>query len=79
MNCNVTSQQTVGWESGEIIHWEIGLTEADLGYAYVASNTDLHLLTLFLPQETDMVKSDLKDYENKLRSSGAQVVGDPSA
>lgn len=79
MNCNVTSQQTVGWESGEIIHWEIGLTEADLGYAYVASNTDLHLLTFFLPQETDMVKSDLKDYENKLRSSGAQVVGDPSA
>ena len=75
---NVTGQQTLGWESGEIIHYEIGLTGEGLGYAYVASNTDLHLLTLFLLQETEIVKNDLKDYENKLRSSGAQIVKTPS-
>ena len=43
-----------------------------------ASNTDLHLLTLFLLQETDTVKKDLKDYEQKLRISGAQIVQSPS-
>lgn len=78
MNRNVTSQQTLGWEGGEIIHYEIGLTGVGLGYAYVASNTDLHLLTIFLPQETEKVKNDLKDYEHKLRSSGAQIVENPS-
>ena len=33
---NITGQQTLGWESGEVIHYEIGLTKEGLGYAYVS-------------------------------------------
>lgn len=76
MDRKVASQETLRWESGEEIHYEIGVTLTGLGYAYVASNTDINLLTLFLPQEAENVKNDVGDYGRKLKSSGAQTIKD---
>ncbi len=67
----VRGEANFQWESEEQIHYEYGETGAGLGYAYIASNTDLHLLTLFLPQETDAVVRDLKEYAQKLKQSGS--------
>jgi SAM-dependent methyltransferase len=76
MDRKVTIQEALSWESGEEIHYEIGTTGPGLGYAYVASNTDINLLTLFLPQESEKVQNDMKEYGRKLKSSGAQTVKD---
>jgi SAM-dependent methyltransferase len=62
------------WPRGDEVHYELGITGKNLGYAYVASNTGLNLLTLFLPFEMEMVKRDLQEYLTQLRSEGAEVV-----
>jgi tRNA1(Val) A37 N6-methylase TrmN6 len=67
----INREETLNWESGEELHLEIGKAGPDLGFTYIASNTDTHLLTLYLPQETDQVMQDLMDYLNKIRLSGA--------
>ncbi len=74
MDAKVVSERTYQWDSGEEIHYEIGETGPGLGYAYVASNTDLHLLTLFLPQEAETVNRDLEEYGQRLKSSGAKIL-----
>jgi hypothetical protein len=60
------------WPAGEEIHYELGMTRGELGYAYVASNTDIHLLTLCLPGELAAVRRDLEEYIRQLQSSGAR-------
>jgi hypothetical protein len=74
----ITSQEALSWESGEEIHYEIGATGTGLRYAYVASNTDINLLTLFLPQEAEKVQNDMKEYGRKLKISDAQTIKDTS-
>ncbi len=60
------------WPTGEEIHYELGITQGELGYAYVASNTDIHLLTLCVPDELGSVRRDLEEYVRQLQSSGAK-------
>jgi hypothetical protein len=61
------------WPTGEEIHFELGLTKGELGFAYVASNTDIHLLTICLRSELDSVRHDLEDYIHQLQSSGGKL------
>ncbi|MFC2043132.1 class I SAM-dependent methyltransferase [Chloroflexota bacterium] len=65
-------EATLCWSSGEKIHYEIGISISGLGFACIASNTDIFLLTLFLPQEMKDVHKDLKEYVSQLRSTGAR-------
>ena len=45
--------QTLQWKSGEEVHVEIGTAGRGVHYAYIASNTDVNVLTVFLPQEEE--------------------------
>jgi SAM-dependent methyltransferase len=62
------------WAGGEEIHYEIGTVRGGMGYAYVASNTDIHTLSLCLPQELETARRDLQEYVLDLRQSGGKPV-----
>jgi SAM-dependent methyltransferase len=69
---NVESEETFSWDSGEDVHYEVGGTGSGMGYVYIATNTDIHLLTLFLLQEKGQTTNDLVDYVNKLKQTRVQ-------
>jgi hypothetical protein len=68
----VRLEETLRWQNGEEVHYEIGETGEGLHYAYIASNTDVHLLTIYLLQDDKAVIGDMVEYVSKLKASGAR-------
>ena len=62
------------WNNGAEVHFEIGTASHNLGYTFIASNTGLQILTLFLPFEADSVKEDLEEYILQLTKEGAKLI-----
>jgi SAM-dependent methyltransferase len=69
----VRLDELLRWPNGEEVHYELGEITPGLRYAYVASNTDVYLLTIFLPQEEAAVTSDLLEYAKRLKLSAARL------
>lgn len=69
---SLLDKDTLRWPRGEVIHYELGLSKGNLGFAFIASNTDIFMLTLFLPQEMSKVNRDIKEYIAQLKQTGAR-------
>ena len=62
------------WPAGEEIHFELGLAKDGLGYSFIASNTDILMLSIFLQSEFEAVRRDLREYLQQLGRSGGILV-----